>query len=137
MVSSHLSCVDELQRSEGDLQIGSVGLEIVQSTGDVLLQLGGVLPRRAVGGDLVQRGRHGCYSFGWGCERVKRELKSALMMLKNRVVALQKVLGIEYQKANAQKAGFVCAWATFLRARRAGELISIKTMWLMKTWLEF
>ena len=64
MQLSHLSRRDELQRSEGDLEIGSVGLEIVQSTGDVLLQLGGVLPRRAVGGDLVQRrGRHGgcCY----------------------------------------------------------------------------
>lgn len=55
---SHLSCRDELQRPQGDLQIGSVGLEIVQSTGDALLQLGGVLPRRAVGCDLVRRGRH-------------------------------------------------------------------------------
>ena len=60
MQLSHLSRRDELQRPEGDLEIGSVGLEIVQSTGNALLQLGGVLPRGAVGGDLVQGGRHGC-----------------------------------------------------------------------------
>lgn len=50
---SHLSGRDELQGPEGNLEVGSVGLEIVQSTGNVLLQLGGVLPRGAVGGDLV------------------------------------------------------------------------------------
>lgn len=56
--NSHLTGRDELQRSESDLEVGSVCLEIVQSTSNAGLQLGGVLPRRAVGGDLVQRGRH-------------------------------------------------------------------------------
>lgn len=56
---SYLAGRDELQRSESDLEIGSVGLEIVQSTSNAGLQLGGVLPRRAVVGDLVQGGgRH-------------------------------------------------------------------------------
>jgi hypothetical protein len=45
---------DELQRAQGDLEIGSVGLEVVQSLSNVLLKLRGVLPRRAVGGDLVE-----------------------------------------------------------------------------------
>ena len=54
---SHLAGGDELQRSEGDLEISSVGLEIVESLSNVLLELGGVLPRGAVGGDLVD-GRH-------------------------------------------------------------------------------
>ena len=51
---SHLAGRDELQRSQGNLEVGSVGLEIVESLSNVLLKLGGVLPRRAVGGDLVQ-----------------------------------------------------------------------------------
>jgi len=58
--SSHLAGRDDLQRPEGSLEVGSVGLEVVESSGDLRLQLGGVLPRRAVGSDLVERGRHGC-----------------------------------------------------------------------------
>lgn len=52
--SSHLTSGDELQRSQGNLEVGSVGLEVVESLSNVLLKLGRVLPRRAVGGDLVQ-----------------------------------------------------------------------------------
>jgi hypothetical protein len=51
---SHLTGRDELQRSQGNLEIGSVGLEIVESTSDLGLKLGRALPRRAVGRDLVQ-----------------------------------------------------------------------------------
>lgn len=62
--SSHLAGGDELQRSQGNLEVGSVGLEIVESLSDVLLKLRGVLPRRAVGGDLVQGlGAH----LDWWC----------------------------------------------------------------------
>lgn len=52
--ASHLAGRDDLQRTKGDLEVGSVGLEVVQSLSNVLLKLGGVLPRGAVGGDLVQ-----------------------------------------------------------------------------------
>lgn len=51
---SHLAGRDELQRTQGDLEVGSVGLEVEESLSNVLLKLRGVLPRRAVGGDLVQ-----------------------------------------------------------------------------------
>ncbi|CAH0052612.1 unnamed protein product [Clonostachys solani] len=47
-------------RSEGDLEIGSVGLEVVESLSNVLLKLGRVLPRRAVGGDLVEGAHLDC-----------------------------------------------------------------------------
>ncbi|KUI59297.1 hypothetical protein VP1G_11067 [Cytospora mali] len=50
---------DELQRSESDLEIGSVGLEIVESTSDAGLELRRVLARGRGGDDLVQlRGGH-------------------------------------------------------------------------------
>lgn len=65
--SSHLAGRDDLQRSQGNLEVGSVGLEVVESLSNVLLELGGVLPRRAVGGDLVQGlGAH----FVGGAQRV-------------------------------------------------------------------
>ena len=63
--NSHLAGRDELQRPEGDLEIGSVGLEVVESTSNAGLQLRGVLAGRAVRRDLVElRGGH----FG-GCRR--------------------------------------------------------------------
>jgi hypothetical protein len=49
-----LTSRDKLKRSQSNLQVGSVGLEIEESLSNVLLKLGRVLPRRAVGGDLVQ-----------------------------------------------------------------------------------
>lgn len=56
---SYLAGGDELQRAQSDLEVGSVGLEVVESTSDAGLELRGVLPRRAVGSDLVQGGgRH-------------------------------------------------------------------------------
>lgn len=51
---SHLAGRDELKRSQSNLQVGSVGLEIVESLSNVLLELRRAGPRRAVGGDLVQ-----------------------------------------------------------------------------------
>lgn len=63
--NSHLAGRDELQRPEGDLEIGSVGLEVVESASNAGLQLRGVLAGRAVRRDLVElRGGH----FG-GCRR--------------------------------------------------------------------
>ncbi len=62
-VYSHLTGRDELQRPEGDLEIGSVGLELVESSGNAALQLRRVLAGRAVRRDLVERrGTHvgGC-----------------------------------------------------------------------------
>lgn len=64
---SHLTGRDDLQRSQGNLEVGGVALEIEQSLSNVLLKLGGVLPRGAVGGDLVD-GAHlgcGCSTVGW------------------------------------------------------------------------
>lgn len=57
--SSHLSCVDELKRSESSLQVGSVGLEIVESASNAGLELRWVLAGGRVGGDLVEGG-HDC-----------------------------------------------------------------------------
>lgn len=50
---SHLTGRDDLQRAEGSLEVGSVALEVVKSLSNLLLELRGVLPRGAVGGDLV------------------------------------------------------------------------------------
>lgn len=58
---SHLSRGDELKGSQGDLQVGSVGLEVIESLGDALLELGGLLPRGAAGVDLVD----GTHFRGW------------------------------------------------------------------------
>lgn len=59
-LASHLSGRDELQGSEGRLEVGSVGLEIVKSASDAGLELRRVLARRAVRRDLVQSGTHDC-----------------------------------------------------------------------------
>jgi len=60
---SHLTGRDDLKRSEGDLEIGGVGLEVVESLSDAGLELGGVLPRGAVGSDLVKG--LGAHFDGW------------------------------------------------------------------------
>lgn len=58
---SHLTSGDELKGSESGLQIGGVGLEVVESLGEALLELGGLLPRGAAGVDLVKgRATHVC-----------------------------------------------------------------------------
>jgi hypothetical protein len=57
--SSYLARRDELQRSESGLHVRNVGLELVESSGNVALNLIGLRPRRAVGRNLVQSlGRH-------------------------------------------------------------------------------
>ena len=53
-VISYLTGGDELQRAQGDLEVGGVGLEVEQSLSNALLELRGVLPRGAVGRDLVE-----------------------------------------------------------------------------------
>lgn len=55
----YLTGRDELQGPEGGLQVLCVALEVEESTGDRGLQLGGVLPRRRVDGDLVDSS-HDC-----------------------------------------------------------------------------
>jgi len=64
--NSHLAGRDELQRPEGGLEVGGVGLEVVEGAGDALLELRGVLAAGAVGRDLVEgRGAHvgGCRGY--------------------------------------------------------------------------
>lgn len=56
---TYLAGRHKLQRPEGSLQVGCVVLEVIESAGDRGLQLGGVLPRRRVQGDLVD-GSHYC-----------------------------------------------------------------------------
>lgn len=66
--NSHLTGRDKLQRAKGRLQVGSVRLEVVQSLGNVGLELRGALARRAVGRDLVEGwAAHldGCEVFRW------------------------------------------------------------------------
>lgn len=43
-VLSHLASIDELERAERGLEVGSVGLEFVERGCEVALELGGVLP---------------------------------------------------------------------------------------------
>lgn len=62
--SSHLACGHELKRAERDLEVGGVGLEVVESSRDAGLELGGALARRARGRDLVE-GAHGCGGCRW------------------------------------------------------------------------
>lgn len=50
---------DELKRAEGSLQVGGVGLEIIESSGNAGLKLGRLLARLAVWSDLVD-GAHDC-----------------------------------------------------------------------------
>jgi hypothetical protein len=54
---SYLARRDELQWSQRTLHVGDVGLEVVERIGDAGLDLRRRLPRRAVGGDLVEGGR--------------------------------------------------------------------------------
>lgn len=57
--SSHLLGIDELQRTQRRLEVGGVGLQVVEGRGDLGLKLRRVLARGAVGRDLVQGGgRH-------------------------------------------------------------------------------
>lgn len=59
VVISYLLGRDELQRSEGSLEVGSAGLEVVEGTSDAGLELRGVLAGGRVRRDLVERGgRH-------------------------------------------------------------------------------
>lgn len=59
-VSSYLAGGHELERAQRGLHVRDVLLEVVESIGNAGLDLGGALPRGAVGSDLVQGGRHGC-----------------------------------------------------------------------------
>lgn len=54
---SYLLGRDELQRSEGSLEVGGAGLEVVEGTSDASLELRGVLAGGRVRRDLVELGR--------------------------------------------------------------------------------
>jgi hypothetical protein len=61
LVLPYLAGRGELQRSQRGLEIWDVLLEFVEGGGDILLQLGGISPRRAVSRNLVESGlRHDC-----------------------------------------------------------------------------
>ena len=59
---SYLSGRDKLQGAEGRLEVGDVGLELVEGGCDGGLEFGGVLAGGAVGGDLVE----GWLGHGYG-----------------------------------------------------------------------
>lgn len=61
--NSYLAGRDELQGTKAGLQVLCVALKVEESAGDRGLQLGGVLPGRRVGGDLVD-GSHYCERRG-------------------------------------------------------------------------
>ena len=52
--SSYLASRHELKRSKRAPHVWDVGLKVVESISDARLDLGRVLPRWAVGSDLVQ-----------------------------------------------------------------------------------
>jgi len=52
-ISAHLSGVDELQWSQSSLEVGGVGLEVIEGAGDARLQFGGLGMAGGVEGDLV------------------------------------------------------------------------------------
>jgi len=61
LVFSYLAGGDELERTKRAAHVGDVLLELIESVGDVGLDLRWVLARRAVARDLVECGRrHGC-----------------------------------------------------------------------------
>jgi len=72
--NSYLTGRDELQGPKGGLQVLCVALEVEESASDRGLQLGGVLPRRRVEGNLVD-GSHDCERRGGsaGCRCRRRE----------------------------------------------------------------
>ena len=56
---AYLASRDKLQRPQGSLQIGGVGFKVGQSGRQRGLELRRMLPRRAIGGNLVEAG-HDC-----------------------------------------------------------------------------
>ena len=59
LIKAHLSCGNELKGSQCGLQVGGVGLEVIESASDAGLELGWLLARWARGRDLVE-GAHDC-----------------------------------------------------------------------------
>jgi hypothetical protein len=82
-VLSYLTSRDKLERSQGGLEVRDVGLEFVKGGCDAGLQLGRMLPRRAVGSDLVEGWlRHDC------------DLASDLMPIANCLYFSRRLLGL-------------------------------------------
>jgi hypothetical protein len=65
LIKAHLSCGNELKWSQCGLQVGGVGLEVIESASDAGLELGWLLARWARGRDLVE-GAHDC-----GCREME------------------------------------------------------------------
>ena len=62
---AYLSCIDELKRTESGLQVGGVGLEVIESASNAGLEFGWVRTGWALGRDLLE-GSHlgvGCRGF--------------------------------------------------------------------------
>jgi hypothetical protein len=59
LIKAHLSCGNELKGSQCGLQVGGVGLEVIESASDAGLKLGWLLAGWACGRDLVE-GTHIC-----------------------------------------------------------------------------
>ena len=55
IISSYLTCRNELQWAQRALHVRDVGFELIEGGSDVGLDLGRFLPRWAVGRDLVER----------------------------------------------------------------------------------
>ena len=73
---AHLSCVDELKRTEGCLQVGGVCLEVVESASNAGLEFGWVRTGWALGRDLL-KGSHlevGCREFVVTVEMASKSL---------------------------------------------------------------
>ena len=54
LIKAHLSCRNELKGSQCGLQVGGVGLEVIESASDAGLELGWLLTGWARGRDLVE-----------------------------------------------------------------------------------
>jgi len=53
-LTAHLSCIDELKRTEGGLQVRGVCLEVVESSSDAGLEFGWVRTGWALGRNLLE-----------------------------------------------------------------------------------
>lgn len=147
--SSHLLCVDELQRAQRRLEVGGVGLEVVKSGGNLRLQLRGVLAGRAVGRDLVESGgRHlDCWipwkeltrSFGEagrkdGWSRGKRRALAARNSQENEVCGSHPARNFSGLMSQLPAGGECCTAGSQLACKTDYTVTSI--LWKTACWLQ-
>lgn len=81
---SYLASRHELQRPQRGPHVWDVGLEVVESIGDAGLDFRRVLPRRAVGRNLVESGlRHDCGCRCGIVERIVERMKLGVVAVSN------------------------------------------------------